>query len=68
MNHYKIKEGDDLQHIQYIRRPEQDTDDNQKPILQLVSRNGGRKLKGKAEMRHDAKERSTNLTVLKLFA
>ena len=68
VNHYEIEEGDDPQHTQYITWPGQDADDNQRPILQPVSGNGGRKLKGKAETRHSAKERSTNLTALKLFA
>ena len=67
-NHYKIEEGDDPQQTQYITWPGQDADDNQRPILQPVSGNGGRKLKGKAETRHGAKERSTNLTALKLLA
>ena len=68
VNHYEIEEGNDPQQTQYITWPGQDADDNQRPILQPVSGNGGRKLKGKAETRHGAKERSTNLTALKLFA
>ena len=68
VNHYKIEEGDDPQHTQYITWPRQDANDNQRPILQPVSGNRGRKLKRKAETRHGAKERSTNLTALKLFA
>ena len=36
-------------------------------ILQPVSGNTGRKLKGKAETHHSAKEWSTNQTALKLF-
>lgn len=68
VNHYEIEERDDPQQTQYITWPGQDADDNQRPILQLVSGNGGRKLKGKAETGHGAKERSTNLTALKSFA
>ena len=68
VNHYEIEERDDPHHTQYITWPGQDADDNQRLILQLVSGNGGRKLERKAEMRHDAKERLTNLTALKLFA
>ena len=68
VNHYKIKEKDDPKHTQYITWPCQDADNNQRPILQPVSGNEKRKFKKKAEMRHGAKERSTNLTALKLFA
>ena len=68
VNRYDIEEGDDPQQTKYITWPGQDADDNQRPILQPVSGNGGRKLKGKAETRHGAKERATNLTALKLFA
>ena len=68
VNHYKIEEGDDPQHIQYITWPGQYVHDNQRPILQPLSGNGERKLKGKIETHHGTKERSTNLMVLKLFA
>ena len=40
----------------------------QRSVLQPVSGNGGRKMKAKAETRHGAKERSTNLTALRLIA
>lgn len=48
--------------------PGEDENENQTPVLQPVSGNGGRILKGRAETHHGAKERSTNLTALKLFA
>lgn len=47
--------------------PEEEENDNQRPILQPVSGNGGRKLKGKVEMCHGRKEKLGNLTTLKLF-
>ena len=48
--------------------PEEEENNNQRPILQPVSGNGRRKLKGRVEMRHGEKEKSGNLTALKLFA
>ena len=68
MNHYEIEERDDSQPTRYITWPGQDVDEHQKSILQPVSGNGGRKLNGKAETRHASKERSTNLTALRLIA
>lgn len=68
VNHYKIEEGDDVQHTRYITWPGHDIDEHQKSIMQPVSGNGGRKLKGKAETRHITKDRSTNLTALRLIA
>lgn len=43
-------------------------DDSQRSFLQPVIGNGGKKLKGRAETHHGAKERSTNLAALKLIA
>ena len=57
-----------FQHTRYITWPSQEVDDSQRSILQPVSGNGGRKLKGRAETRHVAKEKSTNLAALKLIA
>lgn len=37
VNHYDIEERDDPQQTQYITWPGQDEDDNERPILQLVS-------------------------------
>ncbi len=68
VNHYEIEEGDETQHTRYITWPGQDVDEHQTSILQPVSGNEGRKLKGKAEARHVAKERATNLTALRLIA
>lgn len=66
---YETEEGDDSQQTKYIMWPEEEENDNQRPILQPMSGNGGgRKLKGRVETRQGAKERSTNLTALKLFA
>ena len=66
VNHYEIEDGDDSQQPKYITWPE-NADDNQGSILQPVSGNGGRKLKGRVETRHGAKER-TSLAALKLIA
>ena len=66
--HHEFEGGDDSQHTRYITWPGQDTDDDQRPVLQPVSGNGGRKLKEIAETRHSVKERSTNLTALRLIA
>ena len=68
VNHYEIKERDDPQHTRYITWPSQEVDDSQELILQPVSGNGRKKLKEKAETRHVAKEKSTNLAALKLIA
>lgn len=65
---YETEEGDHTQQTKYIMWPEEEENDNQRPILQPVSGNGGRKLKGRVETRHGGKERSGNLTALKLFA
>ena len=54
--HYEIEDKEDPQHTQYITWPGQDVDDNQKPIIQPVSGNEGKKLKGKAEMCHGKRE------------
>ena len=67
-NHHEAEERDDPQHTRYITWPSQEVDDSQRSILQPVSGNGGRKLKGRAETRHVAKEKSTNLAALKLIA
>lgn len=69
MNHYKTEEKDVSQRqTKYITWPEEDENDDQSPILQPVSGNGGRTLKGGVERRHGAKERSIKLTALKFFA
>ena len=68
VNHYKIEKKDNPQHTQYITWPSQEVDNSQKSILQSVSGNDGKKLKRKAETRHVAKEKSTNLAALKLIA
>lgn len=67
-NHQEVEGGDDCQQ-RYITWPDQEGDKNQRLTLQPISGNGiGRKVKGKAETRQGAKERSTNLTALKLIA
>ena len=35
--------------------------------MQLISKNGGRKLKDRVETRHGGKEKSSSLIALKLF-
>ncbi|MCJ1346732.1 hypothetical protein MMC31_004950, partial [Peltigera leucophlebia] len=66
--HQEVEGGDDPQE-RCITWPNQEVDKSQRLILQPVSGNGaGRKAKGKAETHHGAKERSTNLTALKLIA
>lgn len=47
VNYYNIEKEDDPQQTQYITWPRQDADDNQRPILQLVSGNRWKKLKKK---------------------
>ncbi len=66
--HHEFEGGDDSQRTRYITWPGQDADDDQRPVLQLVNGNGGRKLKGRAETRHGVKERSTNLAALRMIA
>ena len=66
--HHEVEGGDDSQHARYITWHGQDEDDSQRSILQLVSGNGGRKMIEKAETRHGAKERATNLTALRRIA
>lgn len=67
VNHHEIEGIDDAQQTRYITWPGQEADESQRSILQPVSGNGGRKMKGKAETRHGAKERSTSLAALKLI-
>lgn len=68
MDLYETEEGDDSQQTRYIMWAEEQENDNQRPILQPMSGNGmRRKLKGRVETRQGAKERSTNMTALKLF-
>ena len=67
-HHHEIEGGDDSQHTRYITWPGQDADDSQRSILQPVSGSGGRKMEGKAETRHGAKERLIDLTALRLIA
>lgn len=60
-------EGEDDPQQRYMTRPDQDV--GERLVLQPVSGNGrGRKVKRTAETRHGAKERSTNLTALRLIA
>lgn len=66
VNHYEIEERDDSHQTRYITWPE-NVNDSQGLILQLVSRNKGRKLKGRVETRHGAKGQ-TSLAALKLIA
>lgn len=68
VNHHEIEGRDDPQHTKNITWPDQEVEDTQRSILQPVSGNGGRKMKGKPETRHGTKERSTNLTALRLIA
>ena len=65
---YETEEGDDTQQTKYITWPEKEENNNQRPILQPVNGNGGKKLKSRVETRHGGKERLGNLTALKLFA
>ncbi len=65
---YKTEEGDDIQQTQYIMWPDEEENNNQRPILQPVSGNRRRKLKGRVETRHGGKEKLGNLTAINLFA
>lgn len=68
MSHHEIEEGENAQPTRYITWPGQEVDESQRSILQSVSGNGGRKMRGKVETRHGAKERLTSLAALKLIA
>lgn len=68
VNHHEIERRDNAQQTRYITWPGQEVDENQRSILQPVSGNGGRKMKGEAETRHGAKKSSTSLAALNLIA
>ena len=64
----KIKDSGIIQQIKYIMVLEKKKNDNQRPILQSVSGNRGKKLKKRVETWHGGKKKLGNLTVLKLFS
>ncbi len=66
-SHHEFEEGEDGQQTRLIMWQGQEVDESQRSILQPVSGNGGRKLRGKAETPHGAKERSASLAALKLM-
>lgn len=67
-SHHKFEGRDNSQRIRYITWPEQNADDDQRPVLQPVNGNERRQLKRRAETHHGVKERWTNLATLRIIA
>lgn len=64
---YKTKKKDDIHQTKYVIQPKKKDNDNERPIISLVSGNRERKLKIRVETHHNRVERLSNLTAFSLF-